>query len=157
MLPRGLTAHPAERQVHRQMHALHPDAQTVASLLVGACSCDLVRPRHESPREDERHHRERRRKAGGQREPLLQAIERHRRGAAVPAPAAGWSRALADFVAEHARNAGPTLYVLQFATDAVREGVLRELPRRETRAALVAAQPDAWLEEGVAIVVRPGP
>jgi hypothetical protein len=147
MLPRGLTAQPAERHVHRQLQALHPDAQTVASLLVGACSCDLVRPRH---------HRERRRKAGGPREPLLEAIERHRRGAAVAVPTGGWSRALADFVAEHARNAGPTLYVLQFATDPVAEAVPRDLPRRETSSALVAAQPDAWLEEGVALVVRPG-
>jgi hypothetical protein len=156
MLPAGLTAHPAERHVHRQVHALHPNAQTVASLLVGACSCDLVRPRHESQREDERHHRERHRKAGGGREPLLQTIERHRRGAAVAGPVVGWPRALADFVAEHARNAGPTLYVLSFATDA-RAGLPGGMPRRETRAALVAAQPHAWLEEGVALLVRPGP
>jgi hypothetical protein len=156
MLPRGLTAQPAERHVHRQLRALHPDAQTVASLLVGACSCDLVRPRHQIPREDERHHRERHRKAGGRREPLLEAIQRHRRGAAVPVPAGGWSRALAAFVAEHARNAGPTLYLLRFATNASVE-VPHDMPRRETRAALVAAQPHGWLEEGVALVVRPGP
>jgi hypothetical protein len=156
MLPRGLTAQPAERHVHRQLHTLHPVAQTVASLLVGACSCDLVRPRGESPREDERHHRERHRKAGGRREPLLEAIERHRRGAAVPVPAGGWSRALADFVAEHARNAGPTLYVLSFATDRAAQ-LPREMSRRETRAALVTAQHRTWLEEGVSLLVRPGP
>lgn len=156
MLPRGLTAQPAERHVHRQLLALHPDAQTVAGLLVGACSCDLVRPRHASPREDERYHRERHRRGGGRREPLIETLERHRRGAAVPVPPGGWPRALAAFVAEHARNAGPTLYLLRFATDPAAAAVPGDLPRRETRAALVGATPRHWLEEGVAILVRPG-
>ena len=157
MLPAGLTAQPAERQMHRQLQALLPGAQTVARLLVGACSCDLVRPRQESLREDERPHRERHRKAGGRREPLLDAIERHRRGAAVPTPRGGWARALAGFVVEHARNAGPTLYLLRFVTDATAAAEPLEIPRRETRAALVGAQPQGWLEEDVALLVRPGP
>lgn len=157
MLPAGLTAQPTERPVHRQLQALLPTAQTVARLLVGACSCDLVRPRQESLREDERHHRERHRKAGGRREPLLDAIERHRRGAAVPTPRGGWARALAGFVVEHARNAGPTLYLLRFVTDATAAAEPLEIPRRETRAALVGAQPQGWLEEDVALLVRPGP
>lgn len=157
MLPPGLTAQPAERPMHRRLQVLHPGAQTVARLLVGACSCDLVRPRHESPREDERHHRERHRKAGGRREPLLDALERHRRGAAVPTPSGGWARALASFVVEHARNAGPTLYLLRFVTDATTASEPFEIPRRETRAALVGAQPQGWLEEDVAVLVRPGP
>ena len=155
MLPPGLTAQPAERDVHRQLHALHPSARTVARLLVGACSCDLVRPRHESPREDERHHRERHRRAGGRREPLLETIERHRRGAGVLVPSGGWPRALAAFVVEHARNAGPTLYVLRFTTDSGPEMAPSPTESRETRAALVAARPEAWLEENVALIVRP--
>ena len=155
MLPAGLTAQPAERDVHRQLHAIHPSAQTVARLLVGACSCDLVRARHQSPREDERYHRERHRKTGGRREPLLESIERHRRGAGVPAPSGGWPRALAAFVVEHARNAGPTLYILRFTTDAGSERASAPTARWETRAALVAARPEAWLEEGVALIVRP--
>jgi hypothetical protein len=157
MLPPGLAAQPAERRLHRRLHALHPDARTVARLLVGACSCDLVRRRHEIPREDERHHRERHRKAGGRREPLLAAIERHRRGAAVPAPPGGWPRALAGFVVEHARNAGPTLFLLRFVTDVAAEAAPGEVERRETRAALVGAQPEGWLQEGVALLVRPEP
>jgi hypothetical protein len=157
MLPPGLTAQPAERPMHRQLQVLHPGAKTVARLLVGACSCDLVRPRQETSREDERHHRERHRKAGGRREPLLDALERHRRGAAVPTPSGGWPRALASFVVEHARNAGPTLYLLRFVTDATTATEPLEIPRRETRAALVGAQPHGWLEEDVALLVRPGP
>lgn len=153
MLPAGLTAQPADRDVHHRIRALHPTAQTVARLLVGACSCDLVRRRHQDPREDERHHRERHRRAGGGRDPLLAAIERHRRGAGIPAPAEGWPRALAAFVIEHARNAGPTLYLLRFVTDAAAEPPLADSPARTIRVADVRASPDDWLEEGVPLIV----
>lgn len=153
MLPAGLTAQPADRDVHHRIRALHPTAQTVARLLVGACSCDLVRRRHQDPREDERHHRERHRRAGGGRDPLLAAIERHRRGAGIPAPAEGWPRALAAFVIEHARNAGPTLYLLRFVTDAAAEPPLADSPARTIRVADVRASPDRWLEEGVPLIV----
>ena len=154
MLPPGLTAQPVDRDVHHHLRALHPGAQTVIRLLVGACSCDLVRARHLSPREDERHHRERHRRAGGGREPLLEAIQRHRRGADIPAPGGGWPRALADFVAEHARNAGPTLYVLWYGTTAGTDRLPRAVSH-ESRAALVRDRPDGWLEEGVAVMVVP--
>jgi hypothetical protein len=153
MLPPGLTAQPADRDVHHRIRALHPTAQTVARLVVGACSCDLVRRRHEDPREDERHHRERHRRAGAGRDPLLAAIERHRRGAGIPAPAEGWPRALAAFVVEHARNAGPTLYLLQFVTDASVDAPIVGVPARAVRVADVRARPDRWLEEGVALTV----
>jgi hypothetical protein len=153
MLPPGLTAQPVDRALHHGIRALHPAAQTVARLVVGDCSCDLVRPRHESPREDERHHRERHRQAGARRERLLSAIERHRRGAGVPAPPGGWPRALAAFVAEHARNAGPTLYLLRFVTDAAAEAPLPNEPPRPMLVADVVARPDAWLKEGVALLV----
>lgn len=153
MLPAGLTAQPADRDVHHRIRALHPTARTVARLLVGACSCDLVRRRHQDPREDERHHRERHRRAGGGRDPLLAAIERHRRGAGIPAPAEGWPRALAAFVIEHARNAGPTLYLLRFVTDTAAEPPLADAPARTIRVADVRASPDRWLEEGVPLIV----
>ena len=155
MLPRGLTAQPAERQVHRQLLALHPDAQTVATLLVGACSCDLVRPRDADPLEDERRHRAHRRRAGAAREALLASLERHRRGAQVRATAAGWPRALAAFVAEHARNAGETLYLLTFegaAPDSAGAGPHR--PRR-LPAADVVSLPDHWLQERHPVLVTP--
>lgn len=153
MLPPGMTAQPADRETHRHLRGLHSSAQTVVRLLVGACSCDLVRRRQELPREDERHHRERHRKAGGGREPLLAAIERHRRGAGIPAPAGGWPRALAGVVAEHARNAGPTLFLLLFVTDVGAEGPIPTPPGRTIRVADVVAGPDRWLEEGVALTV----
>jgi hypothetical protein len=153
MLPAGLTAQPADRDVHHRIRALHPTAQTVVRLMVGACSCDLVRRRQEDPREDERHHRERHRRAGGGREPLLAAIERHRRGAGIPVPEGGWPRALAAFVGEHARNAGPTLYLLRFVTDAAVDPPIADVPARAIRVADVRARPDHWLEERVALTV----
>jgi hypothetical protein len=155
MLPRGLTAQPAERHVQRRLHALHPDAQTVACLLVGACSCDLVRPRHADPLEDERRHRAHRHRAGAAREALLASLERHRRGAQVPAPRGGWPRALAGFVAEHARNAGETLYLLTFeGTGAGPAEPEPARPRRMT-AAEVVSLPDHWLQERHPVLVTP--
>jgi hypothetical protein len=155
MLPRGLTAQPAERHVHRQLQALHADAQTVAGLLVGACSCDLVRPRHADRLEDERRHRAHRRHAGAAREALLASLERHRRGAQVPAPHGGWPRALAAFVAEHARNAGETLYFLTF--EGAGRGAAEPEPARSRRmtASEVVSLPDHWLQERHPVLVTP--
>jgi len=114
MLPPGLTAHLAERTDQLLLRALHPSAQTVVRLVVGDCACDLVHSRDPDPREDERHLRARWRRAAGTRDALLAVIERHRRGRGVRPPVGGWPRALAVFVAEHARNAGDTLYLLGY-------------------------------------------
>ena len=156
MLPAGLVAQPADRADHDRLVALHPAARTVVRLLVGAGSCDLVRPRHPEPREDERHHRERYRRAGTSRHAMLEAIARHRRATQVPTPAGGWARALAAFVVEHARNAGETLYLLVFVPGVPgKHGVIpsAHLPRRSTTAAAVRADPEGWLDEGAATLV----
>ena len=151
MLPPGLAAQPVERADGQRLLQLHPPARTVVRLLVGACSCDLVRTRHPDPREDERLHRERYRRAGRARDSLMAAVEQHRRGAAVPAPTGGWPRALAAFVAEHARNAGETLYLLRFgAPDPAASGAR---PVRRIRASDVLAQPEGWLEEDTPVLV----
>jgi hypothetical protein len=154
MLPPGLAAHLADRTDQQLLGRLLPAARTVVRLVVGDCACDLVRPRHADPREDERQHRHRWRKAGGLRADLLAVIERHRRGGSVPAPAGGWPRALAAFVAEHARNAGDTLYLLRF-TDAPATAATLDPPVRRLRAAQVVADPGAWLEEQVPVLVVP--
>ena len=155
MLPTGLVAQLADRADHHRICALHPTAQTVVRLVVGACSCDLVRPRHADPREDERHHRARHRKAGGRRDSLIAAIERHRRGAAVRPPPGGWPRALAGFVAEHARNAGETLYLLSFGATGAGppDATANPPPARHLRASEVVAGPEAWLDERGPIIV----
>jgi hypothetical protein len=152
MLPAGLVAQPADRADHFRLLQLHPSARTVVQLVVGACSCDLVRPRHPDPREDERQHRDRSRRAGGARGPLIAGLERHRRGAQVPPPPGGWPRALAAFVAEHARNAGETLYLLQFSLSGESPTVALTAARH-LGAAEVVARPDDWLAEHAPVIV----
>jgi hypothetical protein len=152
MLPAGLVAQPADRADHHRLLQLHPSARTVVQLIVGACSCDLVRHRHSDPRQDERHHRDRSRRAGGARGSLIAGLERHRLGAQVPAPPGGWPRALAAFVAEHARNAGETLYLLRFSLPEESPTVVRAAARRMT-AAEVVARPDDWLTEHAPVIV----
>lgn len=151
MLPAGLAAHPADRADQQRLQTLLPPARTAIRLVVGECSCDLVRARHADPREDERHHRARFRQSGRTRDALLAMIAGHRRGDRIPAPAGGWPRALAAFVAEHARNAGETLYLLRFAEPGPTAGALAA-PRR-IRAADVLARPDGWLDEHGPVIV----
>src|SRR3954447_5721371 len=110
MLPHGVTADLADFMDHQALKSLHPDAQTVARLLIGSCSCDFVRPRVSDTREDERHLRERYPQSGSGRTRVISALERHRRRPSVPHREKDWAAALVGFVAEHARNAGPTLY-----------------------------------------------
>jgi hypothetical protein len=117
MLPAGLSAQPCDRREWSLLRELLPSSQGAMRLLVGSCSCDLVRPRHPDPLEDERHLRARYRAEGASRESVIRALERHRRGAAVAVPARGWSEALSAFVAEHARNAGDSLYLLGFGSE----------------------------------------
>jgi hypothetical protein len=152
MLPPGLVAQPADRADQQSLQALHPAARTVVRLVVGACSCDLVRPRHADPREDERYHRARSRRAGGARDALIAALERHRLGAEVPTPPGGWPAALAAFVAEHARNAGETLYLLRLVPPPGPDPAPGPPVRRLT-AADVLADPEAWLVEHRAVLV----
>jgi hypothetical protein len=146
MLPAGVAADLVSGEGHHALKSVLPRAQTVACLLIGRCSCDLVRLRLSDSREDERHLRDRYRKSGLSRELMIKALERHRRGAEFPAPPSGWSRVLADFVAEHARNAGPTLYHLEFSPDRSRPpiagGQVRQVSLSEVR-----SNPDGWLQE----------
>ena len=151
MLPAGLVAQLVDRAEHHRLVQLHPSAKTVVELLVGACSCDLVRSRHSDPRQDERHHRDRSRRAGGERVVLIAGLERHRRGAQVPAPPGGWPRALAAFVAEHARNAGETLYLLRFTLP--EDSTTVPAAARRMTAAAVVARPDDWLTEHAPVIV----
>jgi hypothetical protein len=151
MVPRGMTAHVAEPAEQQQLLELLPEARTVLRLLVGACSCDLVRLRQGESREDERHHRERYRRLGGSRPETIAALERHRRGAGIRPPAGGWPRALADLVAEHARNAGPSLYLLRFFPESPRAAPVTA--PRPIALDLVLGGPDRWLTEGVPMLV----
>ena len=152
MLPAGLAADALGSAALSAFRSMLPSVQTAAHLRVGACSCDLVRPRLPDPRDDERHLRARYRTLGLSRERIIRELERHRRGPpAGQEPVGGWRTALADFVAEHARNAGPALFRLTFqpASDDSTRGTA---PLRRT-VAEIRAGPERWLAEGPPILV----
>jgi hypothetical protein len=146
MLPSRAVADLAGFADQQALKSMHPDAQTVALMLTGRCSCDLVRPRQVDAREDERHLRERYRQLGVSRDVIITALERHRRGAGLRTPPGGWPLALAKFVAEHARNAGPTLYHLAFSPAGAPLGPIGSL--RNVGVSKVLAEPEGWLSEG---------
>jgi hypothetical protein len=147
MLPPGLSAalvDPEERQALKRMD---PDAQIGARLMHGACSCDLLVERRPITLEDESWLRRRYREQGLSRGEVIAALERHRRAQEERRRDPGhWPRAVAAFVAEHARNAGPTLYYLRFSHDG-KLGRLEGAPVRLTAKAVLDA-PGHWLEEG---------
>ena len=152
MLPFGLTADLAPAAERSRLSRLHPSARTVAQLLVGACSCDLVRPRQESSLDDEREHRSRYQRRRLPRSQIIRELERHRRGPVPrPEPPEGWPSALAAFVAEHARNAGPTLYLLEFLPHDYSNSSAASPARRSV--AEIRATVDTWLREGEPVVV----
>jgi hypothetical protein len=152
MLPPRASADLVSFGEQQTLKTVYPEGQTVARLLIGRCSCDFIRARLPDPREDERHLRDRYRRMEVPRPTMIEAIERHRRGAGVQPPRGGWPGALASFVAEHARNAGPTLYHLQFAPQAL----LTEPGKpRPISVADVLSSPEGWLrEEAPALVSR---
>jgi hypothetical protein len=152
MLPAGLTADLASFAEQQTLKAIQPDAQTVIRILAGRCSCDLIRPRLGSTREDERHLRDRYRRLAVPRSLAIAALERHRR-VGQQSPPGGWPRTLAAFVAEHARNAGSSLYWLSFSADAVAPAPAGEV--RRVPVALVVATPEGWLPEGSPTLVLP--
>lgn len=152
MLPAGLTAQPVSAVETAALRRLLPATVTAAALLVGGCSCDLVRERNPDPREDERLLRERYFRLGLTRERIIRELERHRRRFGPAQSFEHWSRALAAFVAEHARNAGPTLYHLRFGP-AEAAPLAKEASAVTRTVAEVRARPDGWLEEDRPVMV----
>jgi hypothetical protein len=147
MLPAGLTADLASSGARAALQRLHPPARTVAELLVGGCSCDLVRPRLADHLEDERELRARYRRAQLPRAEIIKALERHRRGSSRSQPGVRWAEALVGFVVEHARNAGPTLFYLDFRPAEV-SPLQRTTAPKPCSIEAVRLQPQNWLPEG---------
>ena len=148
MLPAGIHADPLLPGALAAFRDALPSAQTAAHVRVGACSCDLVRPRLPDQREDERHLRGRYRARGLPRDRIIRELERHRRTTSLEPPPGGWRPALAAFVAEHARNAGPTVYRLTFEPGGTTDGPPLSLPL-----AAIRSDPEGWLPEGRTVVV----
>jgi hypothetical protein len=153
MVPDGTTADLADPREQQVLKPLHRGTQTVARLLIGRCSCDFVHQRKLDRHADERHLRERYRSLGVDRQTMISALERHRVGAAIPAPEEGWAQALVDFVLEHARNAGPTVYQLAFlplGKHLASPPMPRHLPTSQ-----VTRKLESWLvEDSPVLIVR---
>jgi hypothetical protein len=154
MLPTGTTAELGSYSDQQTLKSLHPAALTVARILVGRCSCDLVRPRLPDTREDERHLRRRYRDLRLARTQMIESLDRHRVGGrSVDASLDQWPETFASFVAEHARNAGPTLYLLHFGSP----DSLILIPGERNSALKVSdvrGYPRGWLPEGRPTLVR---
>ncbi|MGH7532075.1 MAG: hypothetical protein ACREL4_02180 [Gemmatimonadales bacterium] len=164
MLPAGMTADLRDVSELRPWRALLPDTQTVAALLHGACSCDLIRPDPADPKADAAEIRKRYRALGAGRSAVIHALDRHARNRALRRYAAGhWPVALNRFVVEHARNAGETGYLLEFETDGRRGGGAdapgRVLTRPSDHAPIRLTPParhdHAWLVPDRVIIMTP--
>ena len=150
MLPAGLSADLLPPDEAARLLRLLPRARTAARLLAGACSCDLFLRRDVTGRSEEAELRRRYRGIGVSRDARIRSLERHRRvGPEVRTPAE-WAAELAAFVAEHARNAGPTLFYREVSAGGLREIGARPVP---VTLAHVLDRPEAWLAEGQPVVV----
>jgi hypothetical protein len=148
MLPAGVSADALDTSRILAYRPLFRGAQTAAHLRVGRCACRLLPDRFRDSHSDEAELRARHRRLGVARDATIDALERHRRGAFDGEIVA--DGALNAFVAEHARNAGPALYVLGFGADDDVPPVPATLLDRtlsDTR------EGDAWLVEGMAVRV----
>ena len=150
MLPPGFAADVAPPPEQRALRPALPNTQTVATLRIGGCACALQLP---GTGEDEGHLRRRWAALGLNRERIIAALERHRRVRPPAGDPDGWRQALAGFVAEHARNAGPSAFLFGFGAEPPRSATSERL--REVPAAAVRSSPHTWLTEGSPIVVTP--
>ena len=156
MLAPGLSADLAMSSGHQSLKERHFEAQTVARVTRGGCSCDLIVPRLPVATEDEARLRARYRALGLSRQIVIQALEVHRAGAGGrPYPSGHWPELFAAFVAEHARNAGPTLYCLHFSHDGLPPRVPHNFPVRTLSARQVRQDPEGWLSEDRLMLVTP--
>jgi hypothetical protein len=77
---------------------------------------------------------------------VITGLERHRRRPGLRYVEKDWAEALVRFVAEHARNAGPTLYYLDFSLEFPALEPTLEVRRVTVGQAL--GDPKGWLLEG---------
>jgi hypothetical protein len=156
MLPKGLAADLLDPGEQRALKQLHPDAQTVAA--TGPRRL-LLRSRGpaapgEPGRRDLAPAPLPRPGASEDCRPRCAGAPPPGCGRAIPARRVSGPAKLADFVVEHARNAGPTLYYLHFSHD----GTLGVLPPGEPpaqRASEVRMNPEGWLQEERPVLVLP--
>jgi hypothetical protein len=156
MLPAGVVAHAAAYGEQALLREHLPRAQTIVELRRGACGCDFVIQRDPADRTDETHLRERGMRAGIPRVQLAAMLENHRLPDKRVQPLAHWQDALAGFVAEHARNAGPSLYHRTFtAGPRQRPPTVPEPVPVQVTVSRVRQMPAEWLaDDRLMLVVR---
>jgi hypothetical protein len=154
MLPAGITADLLAPAEHRLLSRDLPGARSAVRLLRGGCSCALVTRRDPDLRRDEADLRRRYFKLALPRDRIVACLERHRRAESLPtAPTGPLPDALAAFVIEHARNAGPSLYLLQFAASGLTDQPADSAPPADVSSITVREAPDRWLAEGRRTIV----
>lgn len=154
MLPPGLVADLAPPAEQRALKQIQLEAQTVARVLRGSCACDLVTERQAERRADEAGLRKRYRALNLVRTEVLRALEQHRRGREPrPRPEGYWPAAFAEFVGEHARNAGPTLYYRCFTASGPCPGLPQDGAIGQRTVAEVRQHPGSWLPEATPVLV----
>jgi hypothetical protein len=153
MLPAGLAADPLPPLDTRRFQRHLPGRQSASRLLVGACSCDLILDRDPDDHRDESHLRRRYRALGLNRDAIIQAIDRHRQGIHPARSANAWQELFDAFVAEHARNAGDTLFYREFSDGGLMGDVLNR-GYHLTGLRATSGKQLAWLPENEPVVVH---
>ena len=152
MLPTGFGADLVDSASQKLLKQRHLDAQTGAVLLRGHCSCALV----EAGAADgvwEADLRKRYRSAKASRDDIIRALERHRAQGGLRPLASGLGvKRFNDFVIEHAKNAGASMYYLRFGVDPFLPLTAVPAPTVTERAKSLGAE---WLREGEPVVVAP--
>ncbi|HEU4799274.1 MAG TPA: hypothetical protein VFS94_01455 [Gemmatimonadales bacterium] len=150
MAPSGITIDLLPPAGGARLRALLPEAQTAVRFLSGKCSCDFFLQRDPVAHREESELRRRWRKLGMNRQAILAATDRHRRAPALNREPEAWQQSIAAFVAEHLRNAGPTLYLHQFSGDG---HVHPAADATEIELEKVRHNPVSWLPEGTPVIV----
>lgn len=155
MLPADLVAELLTTPDRQALLALHYDAQDAMRILHGRCSCDLIKQRLQDPAADEVVHRQRYRHLGYDRSRIIRYLEEHRRAAQDRRPRAEgyWGKAFNIFVAEHARNAGATLYYRHFSQDGLSGDPGLKADMKRLPVDQVKGPVSDWLPENVPLLV----
>lgn len=152
MLPAAFAADLVDPASQRLLKQRHLDAQTGAVLLRGRCSCALIEP-NAADGVWEAELRKRYREAKVPRDAVIKALDRHRAMSGLRPMAAGLGvKQFREFVAEHARNAGPSMFYLRFGVEPFAPLSAVPAPMATEKAKALS---DGWLREGEPVVVAP--
>jgi len=152
MLPDGFSADAADDEPRRRLSALADQTRTVVALRLGGCACALYLEPAGASQSTESALRARYFRQGIPRATVISALDRHRAAGKSPMPPVEARRAFAEFVAEHARNAGTALFLRTYHPEGVlpADGADAIAPRS---IADVRTTPCEWLPEDQPVLV----